>query len=524
MSIKKLVKKNLQTACCLLLVLSLSSACGQAVTAPTEGRNAAEQDQQNADPALGLSYDMPQNTPRILVDQNGYRTGAEKVAIFLGSDLPDQFEIRKVSDDSRVFTGRIRNRKKDSDTGEAVSYGTFTDFQTEGEYYLYADIVGSSYQFRIGEQVYQEIFDKSARQYYMNRCGMALTEAYAEGQVRGACHSSPATLQDQEGTQKNVSGGWHLDSLAGRDIRTGARVVDHLLLSYELYPLSFGDNTGIPESGNGVPDILDEARYEVDWMLKMQEEKTGAVYASAVTKPIAGQDLSVASVVVTPATMEATIAFSAELAKFSFVYQGYDDAYATKCLQAADKAFQCFEKNSDPDKDPEAFFAAAELYRATGDAKYHSVIDSYLNRENFTSEYYKDNALFLGGITYLLTAQNVDSSACSEMMKTLMKRTSEIVKASSRSEYMVSVSEMGKTDDLLSDVMCLTVADHINYNHEYTQVLENDAHYLMGRNPGAVNLVDDATEHTWKDVEGEAGILTRPVQDAVLIFLLAAIK
>ena len=70
---------------------------------------------------------------------------------------------------------------------------------------------------------------------------------------------------------------------------------------------------------------------------------------------------------------------------------------------------------------------------------------------------------------------------------------------------------------------CLTVTNHVIYSHEYTAMIENYAHYLMGRNPGAANLVDDTTEYTWRDSKETAGIISQPVADAQLIILISAI-
>ena len=78
---------------------------------------------------------------------------------------------------------------------------------------------------------------------------------------------------------KDVSGGWHDAGDYGRYVVPGAKAVQDLLLTYEDSEYAAKDDAiGIPESGNGVPDVLDEVRYELDWMLKMQDETSGGVY------------------------------------------------------------------------------------------------------------------------------------------------------------------------------------------------------------------------------------------------------
>ena len=70
---------------------------------------------------------------------------------------------------------------------------------------------------------------------------------------------------------------------------------------------------------------------------------------------------------------------------------------------------------------------------------------------------------------------------------------------------------------------CLTITDHIIYNHEYTTIIENHAHFLMGMNPGAVNYVTDVTERTYADEAG-VGILNDPQADALLVFMLSVLE
>ena len=131
--------------------------------------------------------------------------------------------------------------------------------------------------------------------------------------------------------------------------------------------------------------------------------------------------------------------------------------------------------------------------------------------------------MFMGGITYLLTSQPVNVKTCSSIMKALLDKTENIVDDANRDTYYISETDGVKTEQMLSDMRCLTVTNHVIYSHEYTAMIENYAHYLMGRNPGAANLVDDTTEYTWRDSKETAGIISQPVADAQLIILISAI-
>ena len=211
--------------------------------------------------------------------------------------------------------------------------------------------------FEIGQEPYEALFSKVFRQYYFNRCGLTLSTELAGEAAHNACHLREAQMKEEAMIKQDVSGGWHVDEIGSRDVAKGCQAVNSLLLAYELYPEAIGDDMGIPESGNNVPDVLDEVKYEIDWLLKMQDAKSGAVYASvsSVDSKAAGYILYIDGI-----TMDATIRFAATMAKFSYLYQSYDREFATLCLQAADRAYRYVENYLADVSQEQYFFAAAE--------------------------------------------------------------------------------------------------------------------------------------------------------------------
>lgn len=122
----------------------------------------------------------------------------------------------------------------------------------------------------------------------------------------------------------------------------GVKAAADLMLAYEDYPNVFDDNLGIPESGNGVPDVLDEVRYELEWLLKMQDEKSGGVYHKVTTLNFGGMimpDEENDSLYIMPVSNCATGDFAAAMAMAARVYEKYDKTFADKCLSAAKKHF-----------------------------------------------------------------------------------------------------------------------------------------------------------------------------------------
>ncbi len=385
--------------------------------------------------------------------------------------------------------------------------------------------MGESYPFKSSQDRFRDVFTKACKQYYINRCGIALSENYAGESAHSACHTQMAHLQEDPEAALDVTGGWHLDGQAGRDTGLGSSVVENLLLAYEMNPDAFTDETGIPESGNGIPDIIDEIRYEADWLLKMQDSKTGGVYGAAITSGNGNSDIFSAPVEVTPVSMDATIGFAATMARFSYVYQQFDQGYATTALKAADRAWESFSINQSVYESTAAFKAAAQLYRATGNNKYEHVLDSFFVKDDLLELFNSDENIFMGAVTYLSTNQDVDKEQCEKLIKALMKRSEEIASKSTESRYLVVDAAEGEDfSKLLDEARCLTVTNHIIYNHEYTTILENHAHYMMGMNPSCMNFVTSGTDRDHEDVDNYNGVMNDPQKDALLVFMLSVLE
>lgn len=508
----------------LLLCMSLLTGC--AYTTGDGNTNGNTQEYRTPD-TLGLEpefdYEIPESLPGILVDQAGYGTRSKKIAIFRGERVPDSFEVVKKDSGEVVYTGKTEPRGYNSIIGEYNSYGVFDELTEEGSYYIQASFLGRSYSFTIAEDIYNNIFDAACRQYYLNRCGMTLVEEMAGDAAHTACHMKMAFLSEKTSEQVDVSGGWHMDENYGKNIGKGSNVLANLLLAYELYPEAFSDETGIPESGNRIPDILDEIKYETDWMFKMQDSTTGGVYSEVVMK---GQEeaayLSRQDFFVEPVTLQATAAFAAVMAKFGYIYQAFDKSYATECLRAADRAWKFLENSRNGEEVEQRFFAAAELYRATGYSSYRKPVEEYL-KQGVYKELDLDGALW-GCVTYLSTKQSVDVELCGSIMKQLMNGAEEISEEARKSQYLTAGNrEQDNNDQLLHQMMRLTVVDHIIANHEYETVIENHLHYLLGRNSKAISYLDDAGEKNYADIDIRLGIMNRFDLNAELIFMMSEV-
>ncbi len=515
-------KRHLYSITSILLCMALLSGCTELENLASSG--SGQQAPENEVVSLGLApefdYEVPVNLPNIIVDQVGYSVNSNKIAIFRGEVLPDTYDLIDMETEEIVYTGSIKEKGYDETTGENISYGDFSDFKTPGTYYLQADIIGQSYSFVIAPDPYADIFDAALKQYYYSRCGLTLSTELAGEAAHNACHTKTAELKDDTTVQLDMPGGWHVDENGTRNVTDGCRAVNNLLLSYELYENNFTDEVGIPESGNGIPDLMDEVRYEVDWLLKMQDATSGAVYSavSAIEESTTSYRLYIEAV-----TMDATIQFAATIAKFSYLYQNYDRDFATQCLKAADRAYRYAEQYLNDVLPEEYFHAAAELYRATGALHYRDEVHRYLNSGN---ELDLDNDyVFWGCVVYISTKQQVDVNACETIIEKMLSDVEQISYDSKKSKYLTEGNrEQDNNCELLRKMVRLAVVDHIITNHEYMMVLENHLHYFLGRNPACISYIDDVGSRNYMTVDARMGIMKQIDHDAELVVLLSAIQ
>jgi hypothetical protein len=228
----------------------------------------------------------------IKTDQFGYRTNDKKIAVIsnpiTGYNSADPFtpgsnyQVRRFSDDAVVFSGTItawNSGATQSQSGDKVWWFDFSSVTTAGSYYVF-DVSGNvrSYQFDINDFVYLNVLKQAFKVFYYQRCGIPKVYPYSgTGWNDAACHTG--SLQDFDcrlynntniSTSRNLAGGWHDAGDYNKYVNFTFETMIDLLLAYKENPDIWTDNFNIPESGNGIPDILDEIKYETDWLLKMQ--------------------------------------------------------------------------------------------------------------------------------------------------------------------------------------------------------------------------------------------------------------
>ena len=273
----------------------------------------------------------------VMLNQVGYNINQEKVAVV---QWPGKYEVRNEQGEVVLHTS-TKAGLQDPLTGETLYTVDFTRVNTPGVYRLVCEYGDTSCNFKIGEDVYKDVHNAMIKALYFQRCGCALEEKHAGKFKHAACHMEDVALWTDKGKKFECPGGWHDAGDYGRYISPAAVTIGHLLYAYEKYPAAFAEELNIPESGNGVADVLNECRYELEWMLKMQLEdgsvyhKLTAQYHAPFVMPQEDKDTFYAYEVSSMAVAD----FCACMALSARVYRDVDAAFADKLAEAAKKAW-----------------------------------------------------------------------------------------------------------------------------------------------------------------------------------------
>ncbi len=313
-----------------------------------------------------------------------YPGGSKRIVV---KDAQDSlFQIRD-SAGTVIFAGTLSAPSLWAPSGETVRIADFSSLKTIGAGSLYwNNVKATGGDFSISPQPLRALAQATLKAYYYQRASTVLASAYAETWARAAGHPDTAVFVHSSAGSGTISSpkGWYDAGDYGKYIINSGITVYTLLALYEHFPAFMsGMSLAIPESDNTVPDILDEVRWNLDWMLSMQASD-GGVYSKLTPLQFDGfvmPDESVANRYVFMKTTPAALDFAAVMALSSRLYAPFDAAFAAQCLEAAKKAYAWAIDNpsikyvqpaacntgeyGDAVFSDEFFWASAELARAT---------------------------------------------------------------------------------------------------------------------------------------------------------------
>ncbi len=448
----------------------------------------------------------------VRVSQIGYLSNDEKRCTF-AADPGDLFDVINAETEEIVYTGDISQKGYNQDTGEYNSFGEFTSLKDNGTYYIRTQKGQTSYPFDISEDPFDDLTIALLHEFVYQRCGYDLDEEAAGAYAHPACHSDEAVLYNT-GTSYDVSGGWHDAADYGRYMKTGTKAVNDLLFAFMKAPYLFTDGDSVPNTGNGIPDILDEARYELEWMLKMQEEN-GAVHIKVVTKRFPKMyympnDYWSGLTLMGTETIS-TADFGGTMAAASIAFRQVDQEFADICLDAAVKAeeylkahpamtavynpagFDCGQYLDESDQDGR-FYTEMALYAATMNKDYlYRAENIYAgNPSSADGTGWKDNG-FYGSWLFLTSedAENTEPWLYSSLISRLKNAADTYLYYEQSTAYNVAVNtyKWGCSGTVCDRSILLCMAYDLTGRQEYRQAAVEQLSWLLGRNCLNMSLV-----------------------------------
>jgi len=459
----------------------------------------------------------------VKVSSIGYLPGRVKRASI--SAPANAFTVKRDADGSVAFTGSAAAAKADPDTGESIAIADFTSLGETGKFYLDVPGVGRSVSFPIGNDAYREAFLATMLGYYGWRCNTAVSFTYnGQAYAHDACHMDDAHL-DYVGTaggKRDGLKGWHDAGDYGKYTVNAGITVGSLLAAWEEYsPALSSCSWPIPETGGALPDFLDEVRWELEWVLKMQYSASDGRVSHKLTSinfdsPTDASGTAIDHWVMpefddqtryfVPWGSAATADFVAMLAKAARLYRPYDSAFADQCLNAAKVSYAYLVANpanqalTDPTKtgaytttdSDDRLWAAAEMWESTGDA---AALADFETRAATFSRGYVDsdfdwgNVKNLGMFLYLQSKRSGrNASTVTAIQQSLLAAADTLVASRNASGYGRALSGKasqyywGSNGAVARTCMLLQVANRLSPKADYLDTCVDQISWLFGRN------------------------------------------
>ncbi|HEX5153479.1 MAG TPA: glycoside hydrolase family 9 protein [Parafilimonas sp.] len=459
----------------------------------------------------------------IRLNQPGFYPSAPKIAVVINDSADSNFYVINTNKHDTAYKGKLSAVHHSNNSSVSTRIADISGLHKPGNYIV---VAGSkeSYPFSIQKNVLHEVAVASLKSYYYQRMSMPLEEKYAGKWARAEghpdtvvyVHSSAATAQRPEGTIIRSPGGWYDAGDYNKYVVNSGITVATLLSAYEDFSNYFDAlKTNIPESNDHIPDILNEALYNIRWMLTMQDPDDGGVYHKCTNanfdKMIMPDQATEKRYVVQKSTA-ATLDFAAVCAQASRIFSKYKKQFpglSDSCLSAAVKAWQWAEKNpkvlyrqnemnkqfqpaittgayGDFSVTDEWFWSACELYSTTGEEAYWQAIDT-TNQHKLSLPTW--NNVYTLGIYTLLRAHTEKHLTDVEGMKNLVIAFADDYAAGIQTSAFATVMGSDKKDfnwgsnsNAANQGIVLINAYLITQNKNYLDAALTNVDYILGRN------------------------------------------
>lgn len=439
------------------------------------------------------------------INQVGYRPGDAKQ--FVLSDGSGDVEIVDVYGHEALKVSPSPASPW-APSGQNVQLVDFSELKEPGTYSIKVGGQVVRSDLKVTPKTYEDVTKAALKWFYYQRASMALEQTYAGQWARAAGHTN-ATVQFHSSAGKsgttNSSKGWYDAGDYGRYIVNSGITTYTLLSLYEHFPKYFKSlKWNIPAEGT-LPDLLAEIKYNLDWMLTMQDTD-GGVFHKLTSLGFPGDVMPAAdkaALYVIGKGTAATFDFAGVMAVAYRVYKDFDEAYANKCLEAAKKAYAWGSQNpnkafsnpggeevespygkvstgeyGDRSLGDEMLFAGTELFVSTGDASYKQSVT-----EGNVPNWGDVSGLAVYGV--VTHAEEFGNSATAAKDHLIKLADGFVIRASSGYGVTMNNADFvwGSNAVIANQAIWLLHAYYLTGEEDYYNTAKKDLDYLLGKNP-----------------------------------------
>ena len=458
--------------------------------------------------------------PQVSTNQLGYYPAGEKLASFATSVTKPQAWKLLDKSGKEVASGETSIFGPDNYTDDNVQEIDFSSFATVGTGYTLQVGGVSSAPFDISNSLYTSLKQDALAYYYRDRSGIAIEAQYAgQDWARPASYTSDSNVTCYQGSDAagkvwpgcsyslDASGGWYDAGDYGKYVVNGGISVWTLMDEYERNPKAWVDGSlNIPENKNGVADILDEARWELKFLLGMQvpvgQPLAGMVYhklhddvwSAVPSLPLA----TTADRHLFPPSTAATLNVAAVGAQCARIWKTIHPAFSAQCLKASQAAWTAAQANptmyavaftagggdySDTNVTDEFYWASAELYITTGDKQYGDYAQSSADWANAKVMDWGHTAA-LGTISLAMIPNNLPTDKLNDTRKAIIGTADSGLADIAQEGFGVPLRSYpwGSNSTALNTAMLMGLAYDFTSDRKYLDGATQTMDYILGRN------------------------------------------